>query len=109
MPFSGGSAAELRQLGTNQSIFTGEPTWLRVATREADKLGADASLQTLQRDLVLLQEPGRIVVGIPCHLLLGGLNNLRRPGADLLECGPREPNDAGSEKAGSFSPTKKSQ
>ena len=84
-------------------------TRTRVETWEADEFATNTVLQSLERDLVLLQEPGRIVVGIPCHLLLGGLNNLRRPGADLLECGPREPNDAGSEKAGSFSPTKKSQ
>ncbi len=85
-----------------------ERTRLRVTAREADKFRADTSLQTPQADLVLLQKPRRIIVGILCLLLLRRFDDLGRPRADLVEGGPREPNNARCEEARSLRPTRQS-
>lgn len=98
----------LRRHGINNILgraFTSKRTWLRVTARETDKFRANASLQALKRDLVLLQEPRRIVVGVPCHLLLGCFDDFTGPRADLIKGSPREADDARGEETRSLGPS----
>lgn len=73
-------------------------TRTRVETWEADEFATNTVLQSLERDLVLLQQPRGIVIGVLHNLVLGRFDDLAGSGRDLVQGREREPDDSGGEK-----------